>query len=71
MKEILSEREKMAFLKEKLEGPYLDLLFQLSQIEYGEASLTCVVKENNIAFTGVSRTKNIMFDLKNKEKSHG
>lgn len=67
MNERTSEQEKIAFLKEKLEGSYFDLLFQLSQIEYGEASLTCIVKENEIAFAGVSRTKNIMFD---KQKKH-
>lgn len=71
MNKRISEQEQISSLKEKLEASYLDLLLQLSQIDYGEASLTCVIKENKIAFTGVSRTKNVMFDLRNKENSHG
>lgn len=67
MNEKAVDQERITFLKQKLEESYLDLLFQLSQIEFGEASLTCIVKENEIAFAGVSRTKNIMFD---KQKKH-
>lgn len=62
----VSEEEKITLLKDKLEGPYLDLLYQLSQIEYGEASLTCIVKDKHLAFAGVSRTKNIMFEINHK-----
>ena len=38
-----------------------------NQIEYGEASLTCIVRDKQIAFAGVSRTKKVMFDKSHKE----
>ncbi len=70
--EELTPAKKIDILKSKLEGSYYDLLIQLSQLEFGEASLTCIIKENEIAFTGVSRTKNTMFEYKHlqKQRSH-
>lgn len=67
MTEQTSQQDKVLVLREKLEGSYFDLLLQLTQIEYGEASLTCIVRDKQIAFAGVSRTKKVMFDKSHKE----
>lgn len=69
MSEQPSDPDKMIEIKEKLAAAYSDLVFQLSQIEYGEASLTCIVKNNELAFVGISRTKNFMLEKQKIAKS--
>ncbi|NLT18800.1 MAG: hypothetical protein GXY10_05310 [Clostridiales bacterium] len=68
MSKKIPAQERMEMIKEKLESSYLDLLQQVSQIDYGEASLTCVIRGNEIAFAGVSRTRNTMFQLSKNDK---
>ena len=61
MNEQMSQQDKVLVLREKLEGSYFDLLLQLTQIEYGEASLTCIVRDKQIAFAGVITSYSIHY----------
>lgn len=56
--------ERIQYFRNLLEQPFNDLIIQLCQIGYGEGALNCIMKDNQLAFTEVSRKKNTMFEIK-------
>lgn len=60
------DKTKYEHFHQLLKEPFEDLIIQLCQIGYGEGSLNCIIRDDQVAFTEVSRKKNTMFQVKKK-----